>query len=670
MGAPYATLRYRRLWLLGVVCALVAALLAADTSARSRLAAGPCGANGYLLGAGPLGGPALCAHLDQPPPGVDVHAHVSTAALLARRGAGASAYAAAEADGVASALSSATVTSPSVPCGGDGTSGYRVQPMYVVEAGRPNRFSALRSSFQLWAAGVDDVINRSAALTGGVRDIRYVTAPASSGTGCVAHVLNVTVPAGSLTSFDATINALAALGYKDKTRKYLIWADATALCGIATLYPYNSAAQTNPNNGGYPQYARIDSGCWGSGDGSYHGSVEAHELTHTLGSVLSGAPHATPAGHCWDDADTMCYADGGPHPMVQVCPAYREYLLDCNSDDYFSTSPPSGSWLSGHWNVADSRFLIGGGDGTSGGLLGTIVSLGAQLLVNNPAVPGLATQLQVNPLLPPGDSVASIRWRSARSDCTFSNPRARTTQVTCGATATGSTTVTVTVTDSAGAVKTTSAPLTFATAKRRAVAVVAGLRGQHRSTQIACRAAPTLLTSRVIDLATGAPIKGLLVRYWARSGTTSPRQVAAQHTNAAGAAGGRYPARVGTLTGVSMATDAFKTASAAPVTVRTHRCTLDLSGSTDRSRSTSGAPVVVTGTVHRLSGLPVFHAPVSIIEVLASGSRIRLRTVRSGADGGYRVTVRPTVGGVLRAVVAARTSWSAVQTRVGALTLS
>jgi hypothetical protein len=106
------------------------------------------------------------------------------------------------------------------------------------------------------------------------------------------------------------------------------------------------------------------------------------------------------------------------------------------------------------------------------------------------------------------------------------------------------------------------------------------------------------------------------------------------------------------------------------VTVRTHRCTLDLSGSTDRSRSTSGAPVVVTGTVHRLSGLPVFHAPVSIIEVLASGSRIRLRTVRSGADGGYRVTVRPTVGGVLRAVVAARTSWSAVQTRVGALTLS
>ena len=59
----------------------------------------------------------------------------------------------------------------------------------------------------------------------------------------------------------------------------------------------------------------------------------------------------------------MCYADGGGHAMVQVCPSAQEYLLDCNTDDYFSTFPDPGSYLDGHWNSADSRFLVGGGDG-------------------------------------------------------------------------------------------------------------------------------------------------------------------------------------------------------------------------------------------------------------------------------------------------------------------
>ena len=37
--------------------------------------------------------------------------------------------------------------------------------------------------------------------------------------------------------------------------------------------------------GGYAQYARVDSGCWGYGDGANQHSVEAHELMHTLGAV-------------------------------------------------------------------------------------------------------------------------------------------------------------------------------------------------------------------------------------------------------------------------------------------------------------------------------------------------------------------------------------------------
>ena len=119
------------------------ALTLAGFDALDADAASPCGPGVEMLEG--LPGPVACIHADTPPPGVDVTDHVSTRELLAREGAGPTAHEAAEELGVTSAPAAAA-TSPAVACDGDGTSGNRVQAMYVVEDDDPNRFAALEDS--------------------------------------------------------------------------------------------------------------------------------------------------------------------------------------------------------------------------------------------------------------------------------------------------------------------------------------------------------------------------------------------------------------------------------------------------------------------------------------------------------------------------------------------
>ena len=127
----------------------------------------------------------------------------------------------------------------------------------------------------------------------------------------------------------------------------MVFADANQLCGIGTLY--NDLRRTDNYNDGFAaSFARVDANCWSAAS-----SVPAHELTHTIGGVQQGAPHATPYGHCSDDADIMCYDDGSGIPVEQVCAAAQEDLLDCNHDDYFSTAPAPGTFLADNWNTAE-----------------------------------------------------------------------------------------------------------------------------------------------------------------------------------------------------------------------------------------------------------------------------------------------------------------------------
>ena len=231
-------------------------------------------------------------------------------------------------------------------CSGTGTDGRRVQPMYVREATKPSRHAAVLPLLLNEIANVDDVFAVSAARTGGVRRVRWVHDGA-----CNPVLPEVVVPDGALSSFGATIQAVHAVGYRDASRKYLMFADTDVLCGIGTLY--NDVRPTANTNDLRTSYARVDAPCWSGST-----SVAAHELTHNLGGVLPGAPHVTASSHCWDENDLMCYSDGAGAAMQTVCPDRQQgQLLDCGNDDYFSTAPAPGSWLARSWNIASSSFL-------------------------------------------------------------------------------------------------------------------------------------------------------------------------------------------------------------------------------------------------------------------------------------------------------------------------
>jgi hypothetical protein len=245
-----------------------------------------------------------------------------------------------------STSSSSGSTSATVPCYGDGTTGDRIQAIYAHASDTPDRYASLASLFPQWAANADAVFNNSAAKTGGIRHLRFVT-----DAGCNLSVARVTLSPTGDDNMSNTELELQSLGFDRSDRKYIVWTDANVYCGIGDIRYDDQPGAANMNNDGR-SWARVDSGCWGYAD-----SPEAHEIMHMMGGVQPSAPHASAAWHCTDESDRMCYADGPNVVLTYPCPAASEMLFDCGDDDYFNTSPSPTSYLGTHWDSANNVFL-------------------------------------------------------------------------------------------------------------------------------------------------------------------------------------------------------------------------------------------------------------------------------------------------------------------------
>lgn len=240
----------------------------------------------------------------------------------------------------------------STPAYGQGTippscnnEGPRVQLLYVRTTDSPDAYEESLPAILGAAYGADRTFDISAHKTGGHRHIRYAKNP-----DCTLSVLHVLIPTGSEQQFITTLGAIQLAGHIRTDRKYLAFidADAQSYCGLGYGVHDDVPGADNLNNR-MSAHGFIYRRCW-------NWLIAAHELVHALGGVPVGAPHGDGKGHCTDGLELMCpYWIGKFEDMP--CPIEHSALLDCNNDDYFNTSPEPGSYLAGHWNIADSVFL-------------------------------------------------------------------------------------------------------------------------------------------------------------------------------------------------------------------------------------------------------------------------------------------------------------------------
>ena len=135
--------------------------------------------------------------------------------------------------------------------------------------------------------------------------------------------------------------------------------------------------------------------------------VPVHELLHLMGATQGfpqpGAPFSTPGSHCIDGLDVLCYGDGTGSSWgfytEDRCPAGAGYNdpvlvpLDCGRDTYFNPTPPGGSYLATHWDVA----------GPENPYLSTVTTQAPIVTTNQPSPVGVSSATLQGSITPRGE---------------------------------------------------------------------------------------------------------------------------------------------------------------------------------------------------------------------------------------------------------------------------
>lgn len=240
--------------------------------------------------------------------------------------------------------------------------------VYAQLPGQPDRYAQWASILQRNVRLINDYL---LARTGGERALNF-----DLGTECgsqyldIAHLRLPALASGYLNNLGlirAQVSALLRLGAGAPSNLFVLvdrGGANNAVHGEGEFFLSSSPAGSLHRSGG------LVSAVWTPAndlpglqrDGAYFPELILHELLHNLGAVQADAPHATRLGHCTDERDVMCYQDSPTSVLQQKCAPLSgviEEQLDCGGDDYFNLSPSPGSYLSQHWNLADSPFLSG-----------------------------------------------------------------------------------------------------------------------------------------------------------------------------------------------------------------------------------------------------------------------------------------------------------------------
>jgi hypothetical protein len=254
---------------------------------------------------------------------------------------------------------------PAAPCPGDGRSGPRIRVLVGVpsDTTAPDP-AATRSLLRQTLYLADANLDATSASVG--QHYRFFC----------THDRRVTIKTVQLPpiggdgtyTFDDVTAGLTKLGFTSASSIY-----ATFVANIDCCYGYGGqgslvgddtpSASTNRNNGSFARYSMIRLGA--SFDPTTLALIFQHETGHNMGAVQNSAPHTSLAYHCYETNDIMCYNDGGPYftgggSLVSVCPDLSSvgmYVFDCGGDDYYNAAPAPNTYLSDHWNLAESKWL-------------------------------------------------------------------------------------------------------------------------------------------------------------------------------------------------------------------------------------------------------------------------------------------------------------------------